>query len=540
MQLIKETNLYDDDAISEALLQTVSNIFYDENMFNILTHNSAIQGLFWEDGQVYANMTYLKSGQFVLGEVNNKSGSMIVKDSNGNLIGKWDKDGLDVGKGSISGANITLGGSGNTYGYVSILNASGTEIGRWDRNGIVASGTITTTNGNIGGFTIGSTNIHNGMTSLSDTTHNGVYVGTDGIALGKGAFKVTSAGAVNASNITVTGGSITGNAITAGKISSANGLVYFDLTNNELRCSKIIDATTNASNRISTVLEVGKKTLRARSSASGYAVTGISIYDPNTTGSYSYPIGMGINAGTDTTMPYLWSPSGINIGLSGSLAILNTGNEAGLLIGNSALLTYRNNIGSWIGSHKSSRISGEGEGVAMETNYLVLYSGQHMYLNSIYLHLCPTQPVMMESAIASGFKSRQVSTDNYGDRLLYCYETPSPMFGDVGEGTIAEDGKCYIWFDSIFAETVSLSQYQVFLQKYGNGDCWVSEKNSVFFIVEGTPGLSFGWEAKAKQSDFDQYRLENNNRIYPNDPTNYGLELEKHIEDIQHEREVAA
>lgn len=70
------------------------------------------------------------------------------------------------------------------------------------------SGKITATSGKIGGFDIGSSAIYNGMTSLGDTTHNGVYVGTGGIACGKGAFKVTSSGAITASNLTITGGSI--------------------------------------------------------------------------------------------------------------------------------------------------------------------------------------------------------------------------------------------------------------------------------------------------------------------------------------------
>lgn len=71
------------------------------------------------------------------------------------------------------------------------------------------AGNITCTGGTIGGFTIGNTSLLNGMTSLSDTTHDGVYIGTDGIALGKGSFKVTKAGAVTASNLTISGGSIT-------------------------------------------------------------------------------------------------------------------------------------------------------------------------------------------------------------------------------------------------------------------------------------------------------------------------------------------
>lgn len=70
------------------------------------------------------------------------------------------------------------------------------------------SGSLNSTSGTIGGFSIESSNLHNGMTSLSDTTNNGVYVGTDGIALGKGNFKVTSAGALTATGATFTNGTI--------------------------------------------------------------------------------------------------------------------------------------------------------------------------------------------------------------------------------------------------------------------------------------------------------------------------------------------
>lgn len=108
----------------------------------------------------------------------------------------------------------------------------------------------------------------------------------------------------------------------------------------------------------------------------------------------------------------------------------------------------------------------------------------------------------------SGTKNRLVDTGQFSKRLLYCYETPSPLFGDVGEGVIDETGLCYVFLDPVFAETITTNQYQVFLQRYGQGDCFVSERKPDYFVVHGEPGLSFGWELKAKQKDFDQLRLE--------------------------------
>lgn len=136
-----------------------------------------------------------------------------------------------------------------------------------------------------------------------------------------------------------------------------------------------------------------------------------------------------------------------------------------------------------------------------------------------------------------GTKSRLVSTDQYSSRLLYCYETPSPMFGDVGEGQISSDGKCYIYLDPIFAQTISTDQYQVFLQKYGAGECYITERRGAYFVVEGTPNLKFGWEIKAKQSDYDQLRLERNDEPFSVPRQKYGEEALQHINELRRERE---
>lgn len=76
------------------------------------------------------------------------------------------------------------------------------NTGKLYASGVDISGAINATSGTIGSGTnkidIGAGSIHYLMTSLADTTHDGFYIGTDGIALGKGAFKVTNTGSFTA------------------------------------------------------------------------------------------------------------------------------------------------------------------------------------------------------------------------------------------------------------------------------------------------------------------------------------------------------
>jgi hypothetical protein len=112
----------------------------------------------------------------------------------------------------------------------------------------------------------------------------------------------------------------------------------------------------------------------------------------------------------------------------------------------------------------------------------------------------------------TGSKSRIIQTENYNKRLQYCYETPTPMFGDIGTAQTDETGKCYIDIDDVFQETVNTDvEYQVFLQKEGKGDLWIEEKTPTYFLVNGTENLKFSWELKVVQRDYEFERLEEYN-----------------------------
>ena len=146
------------------------------------------------------------------------------------------------------------------------------------------------------------------------------------------------------------------------------------------------------------------------------------------------------------------------------------------------------------------------------------------------------QSVKVNAAFTvTGSKSREAATEDYADRLFYCYEMASPMFGDVGEGVIGEDGLAYITIDPIFSEAVTLTQYQVFLQPYGEGDLHIDTRAPSYFVVKGTPGLSFGWELKAKQKGYEQTRLEQMREFGP-EVVPYEEEAVRHLKEIKSSR----
>ena len=115
------------------------------------------------------------------------------------------------------------------------------------------------------------------------------------------------------------------------------------------------------------------------------------------------------------------------------------------------------------------------------------------------------------------------------------------MFGDVGSGMIGSDGLAYIQMDPVFREVIDKDLlYQVFLQKYGDGDLYVLKREKTYFVVSGTPNLKFGWEIKGKQRDYNMTRLEtykfNSNENLTKSGTNPGSEAKKHIEKINNDR----
>lgn len=142
----------------------------------------------------------------------------------------------------------------------------------------------------------------------------------------------------------------------------------------------------------------------------------------------------------------------------------------------------------------------------------IVEAGTHVNANG-HFYSASTGTDLADASIrgklkVSGTKSRSVSTVDYDEQLFYCYEMPTPFFGDIGESVISNDGTCMIDIDDIFQESANVGiKYYVFLQREGEGDCWIAEKEQNYFIVKGTPGLKFSFEIKARQIEYEHMRF---------------------------------
>lgn len=333
---------YTDDSAVEKLNKSLTS----EEVFNRLTDNGKKQGIYMQGDQLYINFSYGKGGTLTLGGVNNENGSIQILDAIGAEVGKWDKDGLNIKKGSIYGSTI----------YLDKEKAYALIVGRNNSKEI---------------FTIGSMGMHIDNTNM--------------------------------------------------------GLLASD--------SMVVDLMGGWFHGLR---------MKASNNGRGY---GSSI-----------------------------SPECFSIGWAEDLQ--------GWSDAMSEVKSYTFSISENSTGCLSIRINGSS------------------YIND-YVDISPRE------IKTTGTKNRVVPTENYSNRLQYCYETASPMFGDIGEGITDENGECIVEIGDIFTETVTTRiEYQVFLQKEGKGDLWIEKKEENYFIVHGTSNLKFAWELKAKQKDYEYVNLE--------------------------------
>lgn len=410
---------------------------YDTNLtqakvFNKLTNNGQLQGIYMKDNQLYINASY------------------------------------------IYGGTLKLGGNNNVNGLLQIYNANGVETAALTKDGLEFIGF----------------KYHD---DYGDMDYDGVHDNFDSSNTYNSQFK---------RNILLNDGGL-----------------YF-------KCKQYSKGTlTNDSySTISNPSFVDSAQLTATPSglrvAAGSGV--ISFYANNTKVSIgAYPYGRMSN---EYPGQFRIGVNDIRLATGATVNFMNVYSSSG----------YNHNSGS--GTNYRCAISLNSHGLTISITNPTNNTTATYYFNDDFSQFEAGQ-VVVDGVSVTGTKSRIVDTEDYSKRLLYCYETPTPMFGDLGEGLLDEDGETYIFIDSIFEETVETNvAYQVFLQRYDSGDCWVSQRTPGYFVVKGTPGLKFGWELKAKQKGFDQLRMEIKDREERVITTDYGYIDGEYIKELEEER----
>ena len=195
---------------------------------------SHLTGTIRDNGQTPSWTIDFDSGYMSIGNIsaNNINGGTM----SANYISGGTINGNDVNITNLNASNISGGTIDANNVTITNLNASNIKAGTIsdgstnnDNYWNLSTGKLVARDGTIGGFTLANGTLYNGMTSISDRSHNGVYIGTDGIALGKGNLVLNSDGSATAKALNITGGSIAidaGNAHTADETGNYISLSY--------------------------------------------------------------------------------------------------------------------------------------------------------------------------------------------------------------------------------------------------------------------------------------------------------------------------
>lgn len=148
--------------------------YTNEQVFNMLTNNGAIKGIYMENGELYFSFTYAHGGTLKLGGSNNGNGLLSILDASGTQVGYIDNTGVHFNQGEFSGSVKSLTGEiGNwqidkTNGK--LTSANGAIVLDAKNNMVSINGVNLKANGN--GFVIdGGVKIRNPLSGFGDATN---------------------------------------------------------------------------------------------------------------------------------------------------------------------------------------------------------------------------------------------------------------------------------------------------------------------------------------------------------------------------------
>ena len=441
----------------------------------------------------------LGAGKFIATDAGKLTaiGGGVIRDPNSNTVFNLDTGSLAITKGSI---NLGSGNFSVTDGGVMTIKKGSINLGSGNftvnDSGVVAikSGSINiadnfiVTSAGLVTLKRGSINLGSGNFVVNDS--GVVTIKSGSITLGEN-FSVTSAGLVTIKKGSINLGS--GNFVVndSGNVTIKSGSININDGAFKVTSEGAVTATSG---------KIGPFTIGSTALTYSSDSAQASVGQSNIT--YKS------NSGSSERTGILLSGENIIFQKSNSQTSWSLPEKVKLKAAYSGLSTGQPELAFYFNGSSSQAIRMGEYGIA--ANGLTSYSNTTLgtyggnYTTSIY-----GSATITKNLTVSGTKSRSVKTDNYSDRLHYCYETPTPLFGDIGEAVLDEEGICYVEIDDIFSETVAENcEYQVFLQAEGEGTCYIADKTPRYFVIKGTPKLRVAWELKSKQRDYENLRLE--------------------------------
>ena len=211
-----------------------------------------------------ALVTSSANGTLNYTEVNDKGFLVVTGSTTASFFGNTTTIG-DTTAQHISIAPDSL--SIKTADDITVLSASAA--------GITMTGSITATEGTIGGFTLGSTSLiaGSGTTRVSLDTANGIHLGNN--TFSSAPFRVTRAGALTATSVTITGEVNATSGVTADAITKVGVITGSLITSSSLASSSLesVKLTTGSLNDASSSLSVASKSMADQVILGSSAVT---------------------------------------------------------------------------------------------------------------------------------------------------------------------------------------------------------------------------------------------------------------------------
>lgn len=103
----------------------------------------------------------------------------------------------------------------------------------------------------------------------------------------------------------------------------------------------------------------------------------------------------------------------------------------------------------------------------------------------------------------TGTKNRIVQTENFGTVAMNAFETAGAYFADICSGKIASDGKCVVYLNRKFIETIDCDcEYQILITAVNKKSNLYAVKEREFFTVFGEPETYFDCMIIARQKGY--------------------------------------